>query len=104
MSDSSSSSSSGSSSSTSSSSSSSSDSIMDGSDARQGQAPQRLELHDAESDEDYDSDSSAEIITSFIPNRPMRPLPKRSLRNASASTSNHAPSTKPMIVVLDEQT
>lgn len=35
---------------------------------------------DTTSDIDYDSDASSEIITCFIPSRPIRPLPKRKPR------------------------
>ncbi|PPQ92581.1 hypothetical protein CVT25_007273 [Psilocybe cyanescens] len=43
-------------------------------------------------DSDADSDESSEIITSFIPSRPIKPLPKR---------ASNKP--RPGIVVLDEQ-
>ncbi|KAF4564465.1 hypothetical protein EYR36_002399 [Pleurotus pulmonarius] len=35
---------------------------------------------DTTSDIDYDSDASSEIITCFVPSRPIRPLPKRKPR------------------------
>ncbi|KAF8181265.1 hypothetical protein BJ912DRAFT_979897 [Pholiota molesta] len=46
---------------------------------------------DEDDDSDADSDESSEIITSFVPSRPIKPLPKRS--------SNRPP---PEIVVLNE--
>ncbi|KAJ8516148.1 hypothetical protein ONZ45_g6496 [Pleurotus djamor] len=42
--------------------------------------------------DDYDSDASSEIITCFVPSRPIRPLPRRSL--------NARP--RPQIVVLGD--
>ncbi|KAH6910937.1 hypothetical protein BKA70DRAFT_1268951 [Coprinopsis sp. MPI-PUGE-AT-0042] len=105
MSDSSSSASSSSSSSSSSSRSSSDDSIMDDVDGSQAQSTQSLDVLEPDSD-DYDSDASEEIITCFKPDRPTRPLPKRFLSKAisTSTASSSVPSTKPLIVVLDEQT
>ncbi|KAF8875160.1 hypothetical protein BD779DRAFT_1564154 [Infundibulicybe gibba] len=45
---------------------------------------------DSESDSDVDTDASSEIITSFLPSRPIKPLPRRFSR-------------RPQIIVLDEQ-
>ncbi|KDR75971.1 hypothetical protein GALMADRAFT_247160 [Galerina marginata CBS 339.88] len=44
-----------------------------------------------EDDSDFDSDASSEIITSFVPSRPIRPLPRRALNKP-----------RPEIVVLGD--
>ena len=41
---------------------------------------------------DYDSDASSEIITSFVPVRPIKPLPRRSLNRAC-----------PQIIILEDK-
>ena len=47
---------------------------------------------EVDQDSDIDSDASSEIITSFVPVRPIKPLPRRSLNR-----------TRPQIVVLEEK-
>ncbi|KAF5352606.1 hypothetical protein D9756_006315 [Leucocoprinus leucothites] len=47
---------------------------------------------EVDQDSDIDSDASSEIITSFVPVRPIKPLPRRSLNRA-----------RPQIVVLEEK-
>ncbi|KAL9716752.1 hypothetical protein Ac2012v2_001204 [Leucoagaricus gongylophorus] len=47
---------------------------------------------EVDQDSDIDSDASSEIITSFVPVRPIKPLPRRSLNR-----------TCPQIVVLEEK-
>jgi len=42
-------------------------------------------------DSDYDSDESSVIITSFVPSRPVKPLPRR------------ATNPRPQIIVLGEE-
>lgn len=44
---------------------------------------------DDEDSSDFESDASSEIITSFVPSRPIKPLPRRA-------------STQPKIVMLDD--
>ena len=44
---------------------------------------------DDDDSSDVDSDASSEIITSFVPSRPIKPLPRRA-------------STQPKIVMLDD--
>lgn len=46
--------------------------------------------HGEEDDSDVDSDASSLIITSFVPVRPIKPLPKRANK-------------RPEIIVLDEK-
>lgn len=46
--------------------------------------------HGEEDDSDVDSDASSLIITSFVPARPIKPLPKRANK-------------RPEIIVLDEK-
>lgn len=46
---------------------------------------------DQDDNSDVDSDESSEIITSFIPSRPVKPLPKRAFKKGP-----------PEIVVLNE--
>ncbi|EAU92152.2 hypothetical protein CC1G_08775 [Coprinopsis cinerea okayama7 len=69
---------------------------------------QMLLAREQEQEADWDSDASSEIITCFVPDRPVRPLPKRFLKKScSPSQSNSATPTpsapRPSIVVLDEQ-
>jgi len=47
---------------------------------------------DNDPDSDWDSDASSEIITCFVPSRPIKPLPRRYNRS------------RPDIVVLGEAT
>ncbi|KAJ3507752.1 hypothetical protein NLJ89_g6128 [Agrocybe chaxingu] len=44
-----------------------------------------------EDDSDFDSDASSEIITCFVPSRPIKPLPRRALNK------------RPEIIVLDQK-
>ncbi|KAH9481182.1 hypothetical protein JR316_0005702 [Psilocybe cubensis] len=68
------------------------DSEMSTSSSSSSESSDKARDNDDDDDSDADSDESSEIITSFVPSRPIKPLPRR------ASTKPN-----PGIVVLDEQ-
>ncbi|PPQ72996.1 hypothetical protein CVT26_014512 [Gymnopilus dilepis] len=61
------------------------------SDSSASESGSRVRRADEEDDSDYDTDESSEIITCFVPSRPIRPLPRR---------ASNKP--RPDIIVLEE--
>ncbi|KAF7783858.1 hypothetical protein Agabi119p4_23 [Agaricus bisporus var. burnettii] len=56
-------------------------------DTEMSSASSSLSSEDADNDSDLDSDASSEIITSFVPERIIRPLPRRPLNKTRSSVA-----------------